>query len=114
VTGNAVCDLSDHALELLPRLQLLRGRTNARLGRDLGRDLGCSKRQVSDAVRELRLLGYPVGSCADGYYWITDYAEAREVFDRHLRRARAHFRTAAMMRAEFPSLPPIEQLRMEV
>ena len=105
-------DLSDNALALLSVLRDIRGRENATLARKLAHRIGLrlsGAKRVADAARELRLLGYPIGSCGQGYYWMTDYSEAMSVYKQHVNRGRAHFRTAAMMRAEFPALPPIEQ-----
>jgi len=105
-------DLSDNALALLSVLRDIRGRENAVLARKLAHRIGLrlsGAKRVADAARELRLLGYPIGSCGQGYYWMTDYSEAMSVYKQHVNRGRAHFRTAAMMRAEFPQLPPIEQ-----
>ena len=110
--------LSDNARRLRGILRDIRGRENAVLGRDLALRMGIEgasgTKRVCDAARELRLEGTPVGSCSEGYYWITDYAEALAVLNYHLKRGRAHFTTAAGFRRHFPSLPPIEQVRMEV
>jgi hypothetical protein len=111
-------DLSDLAVALRDFLKLLRGRERAQTARRIARRLGVAdnspEKRIADAVRELRLVGYPVGSCGDGYFWLTDYDQAKKVYDRHVARGRAHFRTASMMRREFPALPPIEQTRLEV
>lgn len=110
--------LSDNALRLRGILRDIRGRENAVLGRDLALRMGIDEpsgeKRVADAVRELRMQCYPVGSCGDGFFWITDFTEAQAVYERHVSRGRAHFRTAAMMRREFPQLPPVEQTRLEV
>lgn len=107
--------LSSSALALREYLRsCCRGKENAQLARVIGQRLDPPLRegQVSDAGRELRLAGEPVGTGQTGFFWMVTYEEAVTVDQDLLGKACAIHETRSALRRAFPKLPPIGQRQM--
>lgn len=61
-----------------------RGKANAVIGMQLRELFGGSGACMRGAINELRVGGYPVGSCNNGYYWASSRDELIDTID-HLR-----------------------------
>ena len=108
-------DLSPAAQGLREYLRAnCRGREHAELARTIGARLNPQLRegQVSDAGRELRLSGVPVGTCQSGFFWMVTYDEAMTVDHDLCGKACAIHETRSALRRAFPQLPPIRQTSM--
>lgn len=80
---------------------LKHGRLNAITGRKLAVLISGKPTDYKDVQREigiLRMIGYPIVACNDGYYLATDFSQVKAFTDNCKKRAKKTLKMCAMMK----------------
>jgi len=104
--------------ELLRQIEARKGKGAAIGTRDLCERLHCTRRELSDDVREMRLLGVAIGSSRDckdgGYFLIVTEQELREFLAQYLNQARSELRLVRAVGGCHYALDFLGQLNLEL